>query len=69
MASSDGTDATAPRSVGAWHDIALIRSSLEYGATVWDSYLKQDVDPLELVQCQAAHFIKWDYTSREMGCM
>ena len=49
--------------------IALIRSSLEYSATVWDSYLKQDVDPLETVQCQAAHFIKWDCRSRETGCM
>ena len=27
--------------------ISLIRSSLEYGATAWDPYLKQDVDRLE----------------------
>ena len=34
--------------------ISLIRSSLGYGAAVWDPYLKQDVDHLETVQCQAA---------------
>ena len=42
--------------------IALIRSSLEYSATVWDSYLKQEVDPLATVHCQ-------DYRSRETGYM
>ena len=45
--------------------ISLIRSSLEYGATVWDPYLKQDVDRLERVQCQAARFIKSEYRTRE----
>ena len=49
--------------------IALIRSSLEYGATVWDPYLKQDVDRLERVQRQAARFIKRDYRTRETGCV
>ena len=50
--------------------IALIRSSLEYGATVWDPYLKQDVDRLERIQRQAARFIKRDYrTARETGCV
>ena len=48
--------------------ISLIRSSLEYGATVWDPYLKQDVDCLERVQRQAARFIKRDYRTRETGC-
>ena len=45
--------------------IALIRTSLEYGATVWDPYSKQDVDRLERVQRQAARFIKRDYRTRE----
>ena len=49
--------------------IAPIRSSLEYGATVWDPYLKQNVDRLEWVQRQAVRFIKKDYKSRESGCM
>ena len=55
--------------------ISLIRSSLEYnsmgslGATVWDPYLKQDVDRLERVQRQATRFIKRDYRTRETGCV
>ena len=49
--------------------IALIRTSLEYGATVWDPYSKQDVDRLERVQRQAARFIKRDYRTRETGCV
>ena len=49
--------------------IAVIRSLLKYCATVWDKYLKQDVDCLERVQRQAARFIKRDYRSRETGCV
>ena len=49
--------------------IALIRSSLEYSATVCDLYLKQDVDRLERVQRQAARFITRDYRMRETGCV
>ena len=49
--------------------ISLIRSSLEYGATVWDPYLKQDVDRLERVHHHAAWFIKRDYRTRETGCV
>ena len=49
--------------------ISLIRSSLEYGAAVWDPYLKQDVDRLERVQHEAAHFIKRDYRTSETGCV
>ena len=49
--------------------IAPIRSSLEYGATVWDPYLKQNVARLERVQRQAVRFIKKDYKSRESGYM
>ena len=60
---------TCPQKCWCLAYIALIRSSLEYGATVWDPYLKQDVDRLERVQCQAARFIKRDYRTRETGCM
>ena len=28
--------------------IALVRSSLEFGAAVWDPYLKQDIEKLEI---------------------
>jgi hypothetical protein len=49
--------------------ISLVRSSLEYGATVWDPYLQQDIDRLERVQRQAARFITRDYKSRSPGCV
>ena len=49
--------------------IALIRSRLEYGATVWDPHLQKDIDLLERIQRQAARFIKRDYQSREAGCV
>jgi hypothetical protein len=49
--------------------IALVRSTLEYGAVVWDPHLKQDVSRLERVQRQAARFITKDYKSRDEGCV
>ena len=49
--------------------ITLVRSTLEYGAVVWDPYLKQDVERLERIQRQAARFITKDYKSREKGCI
>ena len=56
---------TCPQKCRCLAYIILIRSSPEYGATVRDPYLKQDVDRLERVQCQAAHFIKRDYRTRD----
>ena len=44
--------------------ISLVRSILEYGATVWDPHLSKDIYALERVQRRAARFIKHDY-SRE----
>ena len=49
--------------------IVLVRSTLEYGAVVWDPYLKQDTKKLERIQRQAAHFITRDYRSWEPGCI
>jgi len=49
--------------------ISLIRSTLEYGATVWDPYLQKDIDRLERIQRQAARFVKKDYKSRDKGCV
>ena len=48
---------------------ALVRSKLEYSASVWDPHLKQDIDKLERVQRQAARFISGDYRSRDPGCV
>ena len=47
----------------------MVRSTLEYGATVWDPYLEKDVYKLESIQRKAARFICNDYRSREQGCV
>jgi hypothetical protein len=49
--------------------IALVRSTLEYGAAVWDPYLQQDINRLERIQRLAARFITGDYKSRDPGCI
>ena len=57
-----------PKSIGYLCHMPLW-SSLEYGATVWDPYLKQDADRLVRVQRQTARFIMTDYRTRETGCV
>ena len=47
--------------------ISLIRSVLEYGAVLWDPYMKKDIDKLERIQRAAARFITGDYQSRTPG--
>ena len=49
--------------------ISLVRSKLEYAATVWDPYIKTEIEKLERVQRQAVRFIKNDYKSRDPGCI
>ena len=49
--------------------ISLVRSTLEYGFSIWDPYLQKDINSIEKVQRQAAMFIKRDYKSREEGCV
>ena len=49
--------------------ISLVRSKLEYAATVWDPFIKNEIEKLERVQRQAARFIKNDYRSRDPGCI
>ena len=49
--------------------LALVRSSLEYGAAIWDPYLKTDIDKIERTQHIAARFITSDFKSREPGCV
>ena len=49
--------------------LSLVRSSLDYGATVWHPHLVKDRNKLERIQRQAARFIKRDYKSREPGCV
>ena len=49
--------------------ISLVRSTLEYGSSIWDPYLQKDINCIEKFQRQAARFIKKDYRSREDGCV
>ena len=49
--------------------LSLVHPTVEYGATVWDPYLKKDINRLERVQNLAARFITKDYRSREEGCV
>ena len=49
--------------------LALVRSSLEYGAAIWDPHFKTDIDRVEKIQSRAIRFIKRDYHSRDHGCV
>ena len=49
--------------------ISLVRSTLEYGCSVWDPHQSNDIDKLERTQRRAARFITKDYKSREPGSM
>ena len=49
--------------------ISLVRSTMEYAATVWDPYSIADSNKLERIQRQAARFITGDYRTREDGCI
>ena len=40
---------------------ALVRSVLEYSATVWDPHLKKDIKKIESVQRRGARFVSGDY--------
>lgn len=41
----------------------LIKPIIEYLYTVWDSYIKEDIYKLEMVQRRAARFICNNYNS------
>ena len=40
---------------------------MEYGTTIWNPYLKGDIDKLERIQNRGVRFVKRDYKSREPG--
>jgi hypothetical protein len=42
---------------------------MEYAATIWNPYLKGDIDKLEKIHNRVICFIKRDYRSRERGCI
>ena len=41
--------------------ISLVRSTLEYVASVWDPHLAKDINKLENIQRRSARFVKRDY--------
>ena len=41
--------------------ISLVSSRLEYSSTVWDPYLAQDIDKIELVQRRGARYVKQEF--------
>ena len=47
--------------------VSLVRSVLEYGATLWDPHLKKDTNQLEQVQRRALRFIYNDYKNFTPG--
>ena len=49
--------------------LSLVLSVLEYGSTLRDPYLQQDINKLEQVQRKAARFVSGDYKSRTPGSM
>ena len=63
---------------GGWGEISeirkkayagLVRSTLEYGAVVWDPFLEKDILKLEKINRKAARFIKGDFKTRTPGCV
>ena len=46
---------------------SLVRPLLEYGAVVWDPYLKLNIDSMEKTQRIAARFITGDFRSNTPG--
>ena len=43
--------------------ISLVRSTLEYAATIWDPHLSLDISSIEKIQRRVARFVKGDYNT------
>ena len=42
----------------------MVRSVVEYSATIWDPHLKKDINSLDKIQRRGARFVKSDYRWR-----
>ena len=51
----------APPKVKETAYFSLVRSVIEYSASVWDSHLQKDINTIEMVQRRAARIVKNDY--------
>jgi hypothetical protein len=49
--------------------VTLVRSIMEFGSTIWNPYLNEDIGKVERIQNRAIRFVKKDYTSREKGAI
>ena len=58
-----------PAKCGRTVYVSLIRSTLEYGAVIWEPFVQSDIHKIEKVQRKAARFISGDYKSRYRGCV
>ena len=47
----------------------IVRSTLEYGAVIWDPFTQNKIDQIERLQRKAARFITNDYHYRESSSM
>lgn len=63
MPSCDATSAAVAKKVKAHCYTTLVRPNVEYAATIWDPYTKQNIDKLEQVQRRAARFVNGDYST------
>ena len=53
----------SPQSLKEQAYISLVRSSMEYSATVWNPYLQKDIDNLHKIEKRAARFITNKYSN------
>jgi hypothetical protein len=60
---------SCPRDTKKLAYLQLVRSTIEYSASIWDPHLQKDIDKLEVIQKKAARFIHGDYISMQPGCV